>query len=216
MALTTPRTGFQMPASSEVDEFTDQVDEACRLIAGLQTGAISPEAFDRTERSKAEAKAAKQAKEAQEASKQAAAAQPQADPEKQEQLKQKVADLQRNRQRKEQARQRFDAYIAHKKATHETDYTKWDLFTPEDEEDDLINSLTPNNPQMKALEADIDARHARLAGKSVILAMPLLWYWTQLGCSLQDGKSASASRKAEGARQYFVCSRPIHSCLPVL
>ena len=44
-----------------------------------------------------------------------------------------------------------------------TDYEKWELFTPEDEEDELIGSLTPNNPQMKAMEADIDARHARCA-----------------------------------------------------
>ena len=164
MAVASQHASFQMPASSEVDDFTDQVDEACRLIAGLQSGSISPEAFDRSERAKAQADAAKKV---QETSKQAAAAPSESDPERQEQLKQKVAELQRSMQKKQQARQRFDAYVNHKKASPETDYTKWDLFTPEDEEDDLINSLTPNNPQMKALEADIDARHARSAGKSM-------------------------------------------------
>lgn len=163
MAVASPQANFQMPASSEVEEFTDQVDEACRLIAGLQSGSVSPEAFDRTEREKERADAVRKA---QEASKQAAPDSP--DPERQEQLKQKVADLQRSMQRKQQARQRFDAYVGHQKTTHETDYTKWDLFTPEDEEDDLINSLTPNNPQMKALEADIDARHARSAGELML------------------------------------------------
>ncbi|KAL0031355.1 hypothetical protein WJX79_006151 [Trebouxia sp. C0005] len=93
-----------MPASSEVEDFTDQVDEACRLIAGLQAGSVSPEDFDRREAVKQSSK-------------------------------------------------------------HVTDYTKWDFFTPDDEDDDLINSLTPNNPQLKAMEADIDARHARMVSQ---------------------------------------------------
>lgn len=172
MAVTTPQANFQMPASSEVEEFTDQVDEACRLLAGLQSGSITPEAFDRIEREKEQTDAVRKA---QQASEQAAQDLP--DPERQEQLKQKVADLQRSMQRKQQARQRFDTYVGHRKATHETDYTKWDLFTPEDEEDDLINSLTPNNPQMKALEADIDARHARSAGKLMLALLACCLFW---------------------------------------
>lgn len=42
-----------------------------------------------------------------------------------------------------------------------TDYTKWDMWCPEDEEDDLFNSLTPNNPAFRAMERDIDDRHKR-------------------------------------------------------
>ena len=167
MAVAHASTNFQMPASSEVEDFTDQVDEACRLIAGLQTGAISPEAFDRQERARSQrADASRQAK-AQQYTRNVEHTPP--DPHKQAQLKQNVAELQQNRRRKLEARQRFDAHVAYAKASHQTDYTKWDLFTPDDEEDDLINSLTPNNPQMKALEADIDARHARSAGKSCVL-----------------------------------------------
>ena len=167
MAVENATSNFQMPASSEVEDFSDQVDEACRMIAGLQTGEISPEAFDRQERAQSQkAAAAKQAK-AQQDIKNAEVTPP--DPHKQAQLQQKVAELQQNRRRKMEARQRFDAHVAYSKASHQTDYTKWDLFTPDDEEDDLINSLTPNNPQMKALEADIDARHTRSAGKFAVL-----------------------------------------------
>lgn len=42
-----------------------------------------------------------------------------------------------------------------------TDYRKWDMWCPEDEEDDLINSITPNTPAFRALEKDIDERHNR-------------------------------------------------------
>lgn len=44
-----------------------------------------------------------------------------------------------------------------------TDYTKWDMWCPEDEEDDLINSCTPNNPAFRAMEKDINERHERWA-----------------------------------------------------
>ncbi|KAL0026310.1 hypothetical protein WJX77_010157 [Trebouxia sp. C0004] len=112
-----------MPASSEVEDFTEQVDEACRLIAGLQAGSVSPEEFDRGEAVK------------------------------------------KNQQKKQKARQRYNEHVSQQSNKHVTDYTKWDFFTPDDEDDDLINSLTPNNPQLKAMEADIDARHARMVSQ---------------------------------------------------
>ena len=43
-----------------------------------------------------------------------------------------------------------------------TDYQAWDLWTPSDEEDELYESLTPNSPEFKAMEKDIDERHERL------------------------------------------------------
>ena len=158
MAEVDTRTSFQLPASSEVEDFTDQVDEACRLIAGLQTGEVSPEEFDRREAASAKSFAAKQA-----ASQTDKAASPQDNAERQQQLKQKIADLQTSLRKKEAARQRYRDHVSQQSHQHATDYAKWDLFTPDDEEDDLINSLSPNNPQLKAMEADIDARHARHA-----------------------------------------------------
>ena len=152
----------RLPASSEVDDFTDQVDEACRLIAGLQTGSISPEDFDRQEAVKVKEAALQEAQHQQSQK----TVSPEEEAERQHHLKQKIAALQNNRQRKAKARQRYDAHVSQQHHLHMTDYTKWDLFTPDDEEDDLINSLTPNNPQMKALEADIDARHARSCQRS--------------------------------------------------
>jgi flagellar motor protein MotB len=157
MATVSAPARFQMPASSEVEDFTDQVDEACRLIAGLQAGSVSPEEFDRREAVKVREAAAKEAKQQAERP-----VLPEETTERQQQLKQKIAELQNNQQKKQKARQRYNDHVSQQSNKHVTDYTKWDFFTPDDEDDDLINSLTPNNPQLKAMEVDIDARHARL------------------------------------------------------
>ena len=159
------RTSFRLPASSEVEDFTDQVDEACKLIAGLQSGSVSPDEFDRREAAKARTVAASASKERQDEAKA-----PVEDPERQQKLKAKIAELQSNQSRKQKARQRFHDHVSQHHNQRVTDYEKWELFTPEDEEDELIGSLTPNNPQMKAMEADIDARHARSGSLSSITA----------------------------------------------
>ncbi|DBA68482.1 TPA: hypothetical protein ACH3X2_013769 [Trebouxia sp. C0005] len=160
MASVSTAARFQMPASSEVEDFTDQVDEACRLIAGLQAGSVSPEDFDRREAVKVRDAAAKEAKQQAERP-----VLPEETAERQQQLKQKIADLQNNQQKKQKSRQRYNDHVSQQSSKHVTDYTKWDFFTPDDEDDDLINSLTPNNPQLKAMEADIDARHARMVSQ---------------------------------------------------
>ena len=147
---------YRLPVTADVEDFTDQVDEACRLIAGLQTGDVSLDEFDRQEAARSRQLEAKRARE-----QPVPPPQPQFDLEKQQQLKHKVAELQDNFRKKQAARQRYTDHVSHQSKMHTTDYTKWDLFTPDDEEDDLINSLTPNNPQMKAMESDIDARHTR-------------------------------------------------------
>lgn len=150
------RASYQLPVSGEVEDFTDQVDEACRLIAGLQTGDVSLDEFDRREAARLRQLDAKRTREQPQAS-----SQPEIDPDRQRQLKNKIAELQENLRKKEAARHRYNTHVSQQSSCHTTDYTKWSLFTPNDEEDDLVNSLTPNNPQMKAMEADIDARHAR-------------------------------------------------------
>jgi len=48
-----------------------------------------------------------------------------------------------------------------------TDYARWDMWCPSDEEDDMINGLTPNNPQFRAMERDIEERHKRCAPRSL-------------------------------------------------
>ena len=70
--------------------------------------------------------------------------------------------------RKQAARARYQEHMAAQGPAlrSETDYTKWDLFTPEDEEDEMVNSLTPNDPGIRALERDINERHQRWAGST--------------------------------------------------
>lgn len=85
-------------------------------------------------------------------------------PERQAELKRKVKELKARLEAKKLARTRYDAYLQHHDdppSSSSTDYQKWDLWCPEDEDDELLASCTPNNAQMKALEKDIDERHAR-------------------------------------------------------
>ena len=91
----------------------------------------------------------------------AAAADDEDSPERQEELKRKVQELKARLEAKRQARERYDAYMQRNDAGAGTDYAKWDLWCPEDEDDELLASCTPNNAQMKAMEKDIDERHAR-------------------------------------------------------
>jgi hypothetical protein len=49
MALPVTRADVHTPASSEVEDFTDRVDEVTRLIAGLKDGSLPPEYIDRKE-----------------------------------------------------------------------------------------------------------------------------------------------------------------------
>lgn len=76
----------------------------------------------------------------------------------------KVAVIKASLERKKRARARYEDHTTQAAApTNGTDYLKWDLWCPEDEEDELIASCTPENPQFKAMEKDIDTRHKKCA-----------------------------------------------------
>ena len=162
---------------TEVGEFVSKVDEISRLIEGLSKGTISPEYVDRkVERSNLIVKEA--SKETGRGSHEAPeddatrAAREKAEREEKEKeddrrarLEAKAAELKANYERKLKARSRFDAYVQSggaPQANVGTDYTKWDMWCPEDEEDDLINSITPtHNAAFRAMEKDIDERHRK-------------------------------------------------------
>ena len=168
---------------TEVGEFVDKVDEISRLIDGLSKGTISPEYIDRKMEQKAAfvkdledakksggpASKADVSRAPEDAAAQAAADKAAAEKEKERRsrLQAKAAELKANYERKLKARARFDEYSAAGGAPHHlfgTDYTKWDMWCPEDDEDELINSLTPtHNPAFRAMEKDIDERHNRYA-----------------------------------------------------
>jgi hypothetical protein len=96
--------------------------------------------------------------------KEAAASIDEISPERQQELERKVQELKARLEAKKQARARYDAYMERNDCTANistTDYHKWDLWCPEDEDDELLAKCTPNNEQMKAMEKDIDERHAR-------------------------------------------------------
>jgi hypothetical protein len=170
---------MQLPHAGDVEEFIDNVSEVSRLIDSLKAGTISPEYVDKKI-------AARTAQQEQQKADPAAPRSPQAalkdinlaatdesavqddaerkgEAAKQAELLRKVEELKANRARKLRARQRFDEYSQQNSSTqaYATDYAKWDLWCPSDEEDDLFNSIPPNNPAFRAMERDINDRHAR-------------------------------------------------------
>lgn len=163
---------------TEVGDFVNKVDEISRLIDGLSKGTISPDYVDRKveqskllidkETSKEEKRAPSKLPE-DEATRAAREKKEKEDKEKEDdrraRLEAKAADLKANYERKLKARARFDEYVkagSAPQANVGTDYTKWDMWCPEDEEDDLINSITPtHNAAFRAMEKDIDERHRK-------------------------------------------------------
>lgn len=72
-----------------------------------------------------------------------------------------MAELKDRYLRKENARKKFVQYIEDHPPSASTDYLKWDMWYPSDDEDDIIRGCTPNSPEFKAMEKDIDQRHQR-------------------------------------------------------
>ena len=149
----------------EVDTFVDRVDEVTRLIEGLKDGTLPPEYVDKREAEiieREQKKDEKRKKEEQEREENRFDKLPK---ERQEELLKKVEEIQRNKERKDKLRAAFEAHVKDgesKGTASGTDYHAWDLWTPSDEEDDIYNQLTPNSPEFKAMEKDIDERHAKL------------------------------------------------------
>lgn len=77
-------------------------------------------------------------------------------------VQRKVEEIKANLDKKRLARERYEEHIQHNPPTiASTDYIKWDFWCPEDDEDELVASCTPNNAQLQAMEKDINDRHAR-------------------------------------------------------
>ena len=82
-------------------------------------------------------------------------------------VKEKVDDMMRERERREKARELYAAHRATlseedlaRRSVASTDYSAWDLWTPSDDEDDPWMQFMPGDPAFKAMEADIESRHA--------------------------------------------------------
>ena len=156
--------------TEEIDDFISKADEVSRLIDGLRDGSVSPDELDRVEGERKRTAARKQAEKAEaEAAAVAKKKAPGADlsDEKRDELKKKVDEIMERRERRLAARERFDAYRKkrpQKGAGGEagTDYGAWDMWTPSDDEDDMINSITPSGAGFAMMEKDINERHARM------------------------------------------------------
>ncbi|KAG2500046.1 hypothetical protein HYH03_002326 [Edaphochlamys debaryana] len=174
--------------SEDVEEFMEKVDEVSRLIEGLKAGTISPDYIDsKMEQKKRKEEERQQAEPQRPAGRGHVAALPapessgstaassdadvdqhaevaaEAEAERRERAMQKVKELMASRERKLHARVRYEEYVkTQDKSRFGTDYNKWDIWCPEDEEDDIFNSMAPNTPQFKAMEKDIDERHRQM------------------------------------------------------
>eukprot|EP00892_Ulva_mutabilis_P008357 jgi/Ulvmu1/5894/UM026_0015.1 len=146
-----------LPSLHEVDDFTKKVNEVSILINGLSNGSISPAYVD--------SKVVKAVAEQQSPS----------TPEEPEMeghgdfesrkaaVQKKVEELKERIQMKQIARQRYDEHVKSNPPTlASTDYIKWDIWCPQDDEDELVASCTPDSAQLRAMEQDINDRHARM------------------------------------------------------
>ena len=146
----------------EADEFLENVDEVNALITGLKSGTISADYIDRKIKARDaehEAEAERQVKEAEEAERRKYE---NLSPEEQKKIKAKVDEMIAEKERRERARAAFHEYRSKMPEDKQraTDYDAWDLWTPSDDETDPWMKYTPENPAFKAMEADIDKRHA--------------------------------------------------------
>jgi hypothetical protein len=160
---------------ADVGDFIEKVDEVSRLIEGLSKGTISPDYVDtklQDQRKRANTSLNKPSVPAERALKAPVVAPSQKeegkssienDYDRHARLTEKAAELKANYERKLKVRARFDEYVSSGGASHAftTDYTKWDMWCPEDDEDDMINSITPNSATFRAMEKDIDDRHRK-------------------------------------------------------
>lgn len=156
------RGGLPPRTPQDADEFLENVDEVNALIDGLRSGKISAEYVDRkikerdAESTQLEEERKKEAEEAERRKYENLS------PEEQKKIKAKVDEMIAEKERRERARKAFHEYRAKmpEEKRRATDYDAWDLWTPSDDEDDPWMRYTPENPAFKAMEADIDRRHA--------------------------------------------------------
>ena len=157
-----PGVGLSPARGQDADEFLENVDEVNALITGLKSGTISADYIDRKIKARDaehEAEAERQVKEAEEAERRKYE---NLSPEEQKNIKAKVDEMIAEKERRERARAAFHEYRSKMPEDKQraTDYDAWDLWTPSDDETDPWMKYTPENPAFKAMEADIDKRHA--------------------------------------------------------
>uniref|UniRef100_A0A7S0QXX8 Protein unc-45 homolog B n=1 Tax=Pyramimonas obovata TaxID=1411642 RepID=A0A7S0QXX8_9CHLO len=153
----------------DVDDFLSEVEKVSSLIGKLKNDEISVEEFDKLNERKERSEKRKQQEEEQA---QLQREKEQADLEvRKAKAQKKVDEIMARKQAKDKAKERYKEYIegeGGKKGTFVTnnaDYAAWDLYCPSDEEDEMIANLTPDGPQFKAMEKDIDDRHRRMKEK---------------------------------------------------
>jgi hypothetical protein len=181
--------GASYAPSEDVEDFIDNVNEVSRLIDGLAAGTLPPDYIDRRieerrvkvqQKQKAQSprgsapkpalnhlspRDAASARDGGAADADAAAAAAEQEAARQAELQRKVEELKANRASKLRARARYEEYVQqrqqHAASAGAVDYHRWDLWCPEDEEDELFSSLTPNDAGFRAMERDINERHKR-------------------------------------------------------
>eukprot|EP00959_Pyramimonas_sp_CCMP1952_P243351 5086725-Pyramimonas_sp.AAC.1 len=153
----------------DVDDFLAEVEKASSLIEKLKNDEISLEEFDKVNERKERSEKRKKEEEEQERLRR----EKEQDglEERKASAQKKVDEIMARKEAKDRAKERYKEYVdseGGKKGTFvtsNTDYAAWDLYCPSDEEDEMIANLTPDGPQFKAMEKDIDERHKRMKEK---------------------------------------------------
>jgi len=140
-------------------QITSRLDEAAAASARSAAAAAAEESES------LEAREVRERKEAEEAAKHA---------KRLAEAKRRAAEIQASLERKGRARERHAAHLAATRGgdpgaptpARGTDYLAWDLWTPSDEEDEMVAKLPPRG--LEAMEADLDARSKRVAAARAV------------------------------------------------
>jgi tetratricopeptide (TPR) repeat protein len=153
----------------DFDDFMTRVNDVDATIKALASGDIHPNEVDDAEARAQEEQERRRRKKQEKIAVEEAKLQAKRDEEAKKQeyiedhydeLKEKVDAIKADRVMKEAARKRFGSWRQKHSKTLVTDYKGWDIWEPEEDEDDNIykDCPPPDSPELRALEADIVER----------------------------------------------------------
>ena len=160
----------------DFDEFMARVNEVDSTIKGLASGKIKPDEVDGKEIKEQEAKEKRDREKQAKKDRAMAEVQAKKDEAKKKKdyiddhyddLKEKVDQIKSDRAKKESARKKFGKWRERHSKTLVCDYKGWDIWEPEEDEDDDIykDCPPPDTPELRAMERDIEERGKRKRGR---------------------------------------------------
>lgn len=158
-------------AVKDEDEFLEKVDQVSALVDGLRNGRIDPKDVDSVLQESASSeqdRSTVERAEPGEDAKEEPARKEDLSPEKRREVEERAEELKRELDMRQKAREKYEEYVKRhpevleRKKQMPTDYRAWDLWAPEEEEEDLLpEGVKPQGAEADAMERDVEERRAK-------------------------------------------------------